>query len=128
MLARRRDAPVEGVTSVTDSPLDRPTLDQVPFLAWTSGPDGARDWFNLKWLAFTGRHMGDEAEAGWSAGVHPDDRDQCLTTVEAAIAQREEFQVEYRLLDAGATYRWVLDRGGPRFGPDGGFLGFLGSV
>jgi len=37
------------------------------------------------------------------------------------------FEMEYRLRRADGEYRWILDRGTPRFGPGKVFAGYIGS-
>ena len=48
-------------------------LESFPFPVWRSGCDAKRDYFNRKWLDFTGRTLQQEVGDGWSAGIHPDD-------------------------------------------------------
>jgi len=59
--------------------------------------------------------------------VHPADFQQCIETFVTAFNARREFEMEYRLRRADGAYRWILDRGMPRYTPDGGFAGFIGS-
>ena len=35
--------------------------------------------------------------------------------------------MEHRLRRFDGEYRWVLNRGVPRFAPDGSFVGYIGS-
>ncbi|HEY7513782.1 MAG TPA: ATP-binding protein, partial [Vicinamibacteria bacterium] len=79
------------------------------------------------WLAFTARGLDEELGSGWRRGVHPGDRERCLATYEAAFAQREPFEMEYRLRRGDGEYRWLVERGVPRFAPDSSFLGYVGS-
>ena len=51
--------------------------------------------------------------------VHPDDRERVLEAVAAADAGDGAFVVEYRILRADGTVRWVLDRGQLVRGPGG---------
>jgi light-regulated signal transduction histidine kinase (bacteriophytochrome) len=44
-----------------------------------------------------------------------------------AFSARQPFEIEYRLRRADEAYRWILDRGVPRFAEDGAFRGFIGS-
>ena len=100
--------------------------DTAPVMVWMARPDGLCDWFNRPWLEFTGRTMEEELGEGWTEGVHPEDRPRCVETCSAAFGRREPFRTEYRRRRADGQYRWVLDNGAPRFGPDG-FLGYVGS-
>jgi PAS domain S-box-containing protein len=98
-----------------------------PVLIWVSGVDGQCTFFNEQWLRFTGRTLDQEAGMGWSEGVHPADRDSCLSTYATAFSAREPFELEYRLRNHAGEYCWVLDRGTPILHADGSFDGYIGS-
>ncbi len=104
----------------------RLTADYAPMMVWMAGPDMACDWFNRRWLEFRGRGLEQELGDGWSAGVHPDDRQRCAQVRQAAVEERRPFEHEYRLQRHDGEYRWVLDQGVPRQGRDGRFAGFIG--
>lgn len=97
-------------------------------MIWRADSAARCDYFNQRWLAFTGRTLEDELGDGWSNGVHPDDRDRCLTTYHDAFQRRAPFEVEYRLRRYDGEYRWVLDAGGPVYDAVGQFAGYIGSA
>jgi PAS domain S-box-containing protein len=101
--------------------------DAAPVLLWTSTPEGGCDFFNRPWLEFTGRALEEELGDGWADGVHPDDRERCTAAYGAHLAARTPFRMEYRLRRADGEFRWLVETGVPRFTPDGGFAGFIGS-
>jgi PAS domain S-box-containing protein len=105
----------------------RTMVDQAPVLLWLSDPVGGRTFFNDGWLRFTGRDQDAEIGFGWTAGVHPEDRPRCLSTVARANAARTGYQLEYRLRRPDYTYGWVLEQAVPRTAEDGRFIGFAGS-
>ncbi|HZW24280.1 MAG TPA: PAS domain S-box protein [Gallionella sp.] len=96
-------------------------------LIWMSGPDKLYTWFNKVWLDFTGRTMEQEIGGGWLEGVHPDDRQSCSESYASYFDRRESFSIEYRLRHRDGEYRWVLDKGAPRFDAQGVFEGYIGS-
>jgi PAS domain S-box-containing protein len=101
--------------------------DSSPVLLWLSGIDGKCTFFNSTWLEFTGRTLEQEHGEGWAEGVHPEDFERLMTEYMAAFSARRPFEVEYRLRRRDGAYRWILDRGAPRFAASGVFSGFIGS-
>jgi PAS domain S-box-containing protein len=105
----------------------RNMADNAPVMIWVAGPDKMLTFFNKTWLDFTGRTLEQELGVGWTSNVHPEDMDHCFQTFSSAFDARRTFQIEYRLRAADGEYRWMLCKGGPRFAPDGTFLGYIGS-
>jgi two-component system cell cycle sensor histidine kinase/response regulator CckA len=105
----------------------RNMADTAPVMIWVSGTDKLCIFVNKGWLEFTGRRLEEELGNGWTAGLHPDDLEHCYATYSSSFDARRTFQVEYRLRRADGEYRWVLDKGVPRFSSNGVFEGYLGS-
>ncbi|MFW5795655.1 MAG: chemotaxis protein CheB [Alkalispirochaeta sp.] len=101
--------------------------DTSPALVWMSDVTKACMWFNRTWLNFTGRTFEEEEGYGWTEGVHPDDYDRCLQIYVEAFDARRPFSMEYRLRRHDGEYRWILDKGTPRYSGTAEFLGYVGS-
>ena len=102
--------------------------DSAPAMIWMSGPDKACIFVSRQWLEFTGGRMEDQLGGGWLQAVHPDDRNELLAAFHAAFDQKHEFAHEYRLRYRDGSYRWVQDRGSPRFDVQDRLSGFTGAV
>jgi PAS domain S-box-containing protein len=102
--------------------------DAAPVLIWRSGPDGARNYVNVRWLEFTGRSLAAETADSWTGAVHPDDRERLSAVFAAAFDRRREFSLDYRLLRHDGEFRWLVDSGRPFYTTSGEFSGFLGSA
>ncbi|MCE5271365.1 PAS domain-containing protein [bacterium] len=102
-------------------------VEQAPFLIWRCGTDAKCDYFNRRWLDFTGRSLEQELGDGWAEGVHAEDFQRCVDIFLASFAARQPFQMEYRLRRHDGQYRWISDCGTPFFGPGHSFAGYIGS-
>ncbi|WP_201980631.1 PAS domain-containing protein [Hymenobacter rubidus] len=89
-------------------------LENLPVLIWTADAAGHRDYFNSRWLAFTGRPMDQQTGWQWLDGLHPEDRDRVRGTWQQSVATGDPYQVEYRLRRSDGQYRWILVRAVPR--------------
>ncbi len=98
-----------------------------PVMIWMSGADRLCNYFNQRWLEFTGRPLEAELGNGWAEGVHPEDLSRCMQAYTQAFDRREHFEMEYRLRRHDGEYRWLSDIGVPRFNPDHSFAGYIGS-
>lgn len=105
----------------------RTLVEQSPILIWRADLTMGCDYFNDRWLTFTGRTMEQERGNGWAEGVHPDDMQRCLKIYTDSFARRETFEMEYRLRRMDGVFRWLFDRGVPFNGPTGEFAGYIGS-
>jgi len=102
-------------------------VEQSPILIWRADTSAKCDYFNHRWLEFTGRTMEQEQGDGWATGVHPEDLDRCVKYYLDHFHARKIFEMEYRLRRHDGVYRWLLDRGVPFYDEGGVFLGFIGS-
>jgi PAS domain S-box-containing protein len=106
----------------------RTMANTAPVMIWMVGRDMGCTFCNRGWLDFTGRTLEQELGDGWVEGVHPEDQQRCLQTYNSSFDARRPCEMEYRLRRHDGEYRWVLDRGVPRYAPDGEFVGYIGSV
>jgi PAS domain S-box-containing protein len=105
----------------------RDLADTAPAMMWTTDEDGLVTFVNEGWLRFTGTTLEEELGASWQLGVHPEDADATLSTWDEARAERRSWEREYRLLHHSGEYRWIVDRGVPRY-EGGRFSGYVGTA
>jgi serine phosphatase RsbU (regulator of sigma subunit) len=65
---------------------------------------------------------------GWASRLHPDDRQQTIDTVEAAVTRRGSYEVRHRIVWPDGSTRWVEGLGQVTLGPDGAVTGTIGCT
>jgi PAS domain S-box-containing protein len=91
----------------------RLVVDTIPTLAWSAGPDGAADFFNQRWLDYTGLSAKQALDWGWQVAIHPDDLPRILETLREALNSVKPFEVDGRFRRFDGEFRWFLFRGSP---------------
>jgi PAS domain S-box-containing protein len=106
----------------------RKLADDSPIMVWVTDKDAQCTYLSRHWYEFTGQRKEEALGLGWLEAVHPDDRGWSGERFLSANEKQEPFQFEYRLRNRDGEYRWAIDAASPRFGSDGEFLGYVGSV
>ena len=91
----------------------RLVVDTIPTLAWSAGPDGSAEFFNQRWLDYTGLSAKQALGSGWEVAIHPDDLPRILETFREALNSVKPFEVEGRFRRFDGEFRWFLFRGSP---------------
>src|SRR6202140_5207363 len=91
----------------------RLVVDTIPTLAWSAGPDGSADFFNQRWLDYTGLSAKQALGSGWEVAIHPEDLPRILETFREALNSVKPYEVEGRFRRFDGEFRWFLFRGSP---------------
>src|SRR6267143_768473 len=91
----------------------RLVVDTIPTLAWSADPDGFADFFNQRWLDYTGLSAEQALGSGWEVAIHPDDLSRILETFRQALNSVKPYEVEGRFRRFDGEFRWFLFRGSP---------------
>src|SRR6201991_4337596 len=109
--------PMKSLRHGVDEPGDvhdiRLVVDTIPTLAWSARPDGSAEFFNQRWLDYTGLSAEQALGSGWQVAIHPDDLPRILETFRDALNSVEPYEVEGRFRRFDGEFRWFLFRGSP---------------
>jgi PAS domain S-box-containing protein len=91
----------------------RIAIDTIPALVWAARPDGSAEFFNMRWLDYTGLTLDEARDWGWVVAIHPEDFISLGDTWRTIVASGEPGEAEARLRRSDGEYRWFLFRAVP---------------
>jgi PAS domain S-box-containing protein len=91
----------------------RAIVDTIPALVWSARPGGSVEFFNRRWLDYTGFSAEQTQGWGWKAVVHPEDLDRLVDYWRSILSSGEPGEIEARLRRFDGQYRWFLFRANP---------------
>jgi PAS domain S-box-containing protein len=89
----------------------RLVTDTIPALVWRAFPDGAVEYFNQRWLAYTGLTFEQARGWGFIDAYHPEDRASVRNLTSLGTrhgASANDLKTEARLRGVDGKYRWFL--------------------
>ena len=101
--------------------------DVVPVVIWTTDSTQRRTYLNEYWRTLTLREPKESLGFQWLEAVHPEDRRSQRTSFAEAAKTARPYRAEYRIARPDGNCLWCLDLGAPQFGPDGSYLGHIGT-
>ena len=97
--------------TITTSSRFENLLDLAPQVVWFGQPDGHITYCNPYWYEYTGLSERETLGYGWTAAIHPEDRDSVVGSLRAAAEEGKDSEVEFRLRGKDESYCWFLARG-----------------
>jgi PAS domain S-box-containing protein len=102
-------------------------VDTIPVSVWLTRPDGSAEFFNQRWLEYTGLPREQALDWGWKVAIHPEDLPRMLETFQEALNLRRSFEVEGRFRRWDGEFRWFLFRGTPLLDGSGDVVKWYGT-
>jgi PAS domain S-box-containing protein len=105
----------------------RLVVDVIPTLAWSARSDGSADFFNQRWLDYTGLSAEQARDWGWTVALHSDDLDGLVDYWRSVLGSDKPGEIEGRLRRFDGVYRWFLFRATPSYDNDGRVVKWFGT-
>ena len=75
----------------------RTLADSIPQIVWTANPNGCIDFFNHRWLEYTGLSVDQSLNDGWRLLIHPKDLNAYIEAWENALETGNTYEAIFRL-------------------------------
>ena len=82
-----------------------------PQVIWFGRPDGSVTYCNPYWYEYTGLSEKKTLGHEWTKAIHPEDRDSVVGSLQNALREGKEYEVEFRLRRKDGDHCWFLARG-----------------
>src|SRR3984893_15912464 len=105
----------------------RKIVDAIPALVWSARPNGSAEFFNRRWLDYTGLSAEQAREWAWTAAVHPDDLSRLIDYWRSILSTGQTGEIEGRLRRFDGQYRWFLFRASPLRDESGKIVKWYGT-
>lgn len=95
---------------------------------WTAAPDGNIVGDAYGWEQMTGQAPVEYRGSGWTAAVHPDDRQRVLEMWQQKLRNRTSIDIDYRVRLRDGTYHYIRVQGTPILKSDGSVREWTGGL
>jgi PAS domain S-box-containing protein len=106
----------------------RDVIDTIPAIVWSAPSDGSDTYVNARFVEYSGMSVGQLAQSGWQAAIHPDDLQQHRDKWRSSVDTGEIFENEVRFRRTDGQYRWHLCRILPLRGQGGNVVRWYGVL
>jgi PAS domain S-box-containing protein len=103
-------------------------INTIPTMVWSARPDGSCDFFNRRWLDYTGLTSEQALGWGWTSAFHPDDlQEDVLAYWQSCLTTGTPVNTELRMRRHDGVYRMFLLLAYPLWDEAGRIRGWYGT-
>lgn len=106
----------------------RTLADHAPVSIFLADLHGRNTFVNRRWCEISGLTPEETAGFGWRAAIHPDDLPTKMTRFDDRMAERREYDNEYRIVRRDGDVRWVRTFAAPILSQDGTATAIVGMT
>jgi len=88
----------------------RVMAETIPDFLFTARADGWTDYANARFFEYTGLDLASTVGYGWTAALHPEDVEHCLSAWRRSFESGEPYEIKYRFRSRDGAYRWFVGR------------------
>ena len=105
-------------------------IDSLPGIVFSCGKDCglSRTYLSEGCLTLTGYKSQELVEGAYNAITYPEDLPKVVQAIDAAIAHKQPYVVEYRICTKSGQEKWLWEKGSGVFDSNGEVLGFEGFI
>jgi PAS domain-containing protein len=74
--------------------------DLVPDLVWMANPEGCAEWYNQRWIEYTGQRLEQAKGSSWMSAIHPTDLEPTRSAWRRSTQTGEPLRIEHRIRGA----------------------------
>jgi PAS domain S-box-containing protein len=82
--------------------------DLVPDLVWMANPEGRAEWYNQRWIEYTGQSLEEAKGSSWMFAIHPTDLERTQSAWRRSTQTGEPLRIEHRIRGVDGHHRWFL--------------------
>ena len=97
----------------------RQVIETIPCMAWSATADGNAEFFNRRWLDYTGVTADQARGTGWTTALDANDFNGLVDYWQRTLASGRPGEFEARLRRFDGEYRWFLFRATPSLDDNG---------
>ncbi len=102
--------------------------ESIPQMVWTTDSRGYHDYFNQRWIDYTGLSLEQSLGLAWRDMLHPDDRERTSERWQQSLQAGDFYEIEYRFRNAlDGNYRWFLAQAMPMRNEEGSIVKWFGT-
>jgi PAS domain S-box-containing protein len=101
--------------------------ESIPQMVWTADTAGRVDYYNRRFIEFSGLSLEELLGEGWRLLVHPEDLERTARRWTQSLESGTPYDIEYRLRTKDGRTRWFLGRAMPMRDTTGKIVKWFGT-
>jgi PAS domain S-box-containing protein len=93
-----------------------------------ANPEGRAEWYNQRWIEYTGQSLEEAKGSSWMSAIHPTDLERTQSAWRRSTKSGEPLRIEHRIRGVDGPHRWFLVQARPLRDTGGRIVRWFGTA